>query len=292
MITPVLDEMLMQRQDTLDIRTMSRDELDVAVEWAAREGWNPGLHDAECFYAADPGGFLIGHLGQEPVGCISVVRYGSRFSFLGFYIVTPAMRGRGYGYRLWQAGMERLQGCTIGLDGVIAQQENYRRSQFVLAHRSIRFGGEPGCERPSDPRLVPISSELKAVIRHDRQFFPAARDSFLRCWFQPNRREGLALIEEGSIRGYGVVRACRTGFKIGPLFADTEKGADLLFRALAAAAESRPLFLDCPDPNQSATALAARYGLSPVFETARMYRGPAPDLPLSRIYGITTFELG
>ena len=33
-------------------------------------------------------------------------------------------------------------------------------------------------------------------------------------------------------------------------------------------------------------------GLTPVFETARMYRGPAPALPLERIFGITTFELG
>jgi hypothetical protein len=82
------------------------------------------------------------------------------------------------------------------------------------------------------------------------------------------------------------------GFKIGPLFADHDDGADLLFNALTAGAEGRPVFLDCPEPNRSATDLATRHGLSPVFETARMYRGPAPDLPLSRIYGITTFELG
>lgn len=29
-----------------------------------------------------------------------------------------------------------------------------------------------------------------------------------------------------------------------------------------------------------------------VFNSARMYAGPAPDLPLARTYGITTFELG
>jgi len=35
---------------------MSRQELDLAVDWAAAEGWNPGLHDANCFYAIDPTG--------------------------------------------------------------------------------------------------------------------------------------------------------------------------------------------------------------------------------------------
>jgi len=94
------------------------------------------------------------------------------------------------------------------------------------------------------------------------------------------------------VRGYGVVRACRNGYKVGPLFADDEEGADILFRALAASANGQPVFLDCPEPNRSATDLATRYGLSPVFETARMYRGGTPNVPLRQIYGITTLELG
>jgi hypothetical protein len=28
------------------------------------------------------------------------------------------------------------------------------------------------------------------------------------------------------------------------------------------------------------------------FETARMYIGRAPDLPMRRVFGVTTFELG
>ena len=94
------------------------------------------------------------------------------------------------------------------------------------------------------------------------------------------------------MRGYGVIRRCQTGFKVGPLFAETEEGADALFRSLVAEAGSEPVFLDLPEPNPAAQALAARYGFSPVFGTARMYRGPDPRLPLSRIFGITTFELG
>ena len=37
---------------------MNRDELDVAVEWAAKEGWNPGLNDAQVFWDTDPEGFV------------------------------------------------------------------------------------------------------------------------------------------------------------------------------------------------------------------------------------------
>ena len=272
---------------------MRREELGLALDWADREGWNPGLRDSDCFHVADSDGFLIGCLGQEAVACISSVRYGENYGFIGFYIVKPELRGRGYGLSIWQAAMNRLAGRVVGLDGVISQQGNYQKSGFVLAHRNIRFGGTPQLAPVRASKLIEIGFDWEQpLIDYDEAFFPAKRISFLRCWLWPDHRKAFALAENGSTKGYGVVRACRRGFKIGPLFADTEEGADLLFRALAANANGEPVYLDCPEPNRSATALAIRYGLSPVFETARMYRGSAPDLSLSRTYGITTLELG
>jgi GNAT superfamily N-acetyltransferase len=279
--------------DTMTIRVMDRDDLEEAINWAAAEGWNPGLNDAECFQAADPAGFLMGTLGPEPIASISVVRYSSAFGFLGFYIVRPEHRGRGFGYRLWQAGMDYLEGSTVGLDGVVAQQENYARSGFVLAHRNVRYSGAPRIEAPRHECLRRITPEMmEAVLAYDRPFFAAPRETFLRCWLKSDKRTAMAFMKDGTIKGYGVMRACRNGYKIGPLFADGEDEADLLFRALAAQAGGAPIVLDLPEPNEAAVRLAVRYGLSPVFETARMYRGEAPDLPLSRTYGISTFELG
>lgn len=49
------------------IKTMIREQLDLAIDWAAAEGWNPGLHDAESFYVADPEGFFMGFLNDEPI---------------------------------------------------------------------------------------------------------------------------------------------------------------------------------------------------------------------------------
>ena len=127
--------------DGYTIRPATRAELVRLIDWAAAEGWNPGLDDAEAFRAADPEGFLIGLLEDEPVAGISVVRYGDDFGFLGLYIVRPEHRGKGYGWAIWQGGMVRLQGRNVGLDGVVAQQDNYRRSGFVLAHRNVRYAG-------------------------------------------------------------------------------------------------------------------------------------------------------
>jgi hypothetical protein len=277
----------------LAIRPMNADDLERAVDWAAAEGWNPGLDDAEAFHAADPRGFLVAVSGGVPVSCISAVAYGANYGFVGFYICAPEYRGRGHGFAIWEAGMRRLADRTIGLDGVIAQQDNYRKSGFVLAHRNVRYGGKVDVEAPADRRLVAIGEARRgAVIAYDRAFFPAPREAFLRAWLRPDRRRGLAFVEDGAVRGYGVARACRDGTKIGPLFAESEAIADALFRGLAADIGQGPVYIDPPEPNPAGRALAERYGLRPVFETARMYRGPAPALPLDRTYGITTFELG
>ncbi|MHB2165378.1 GNAT family N-acetyltransferase [Alsobacter sp. R-9] len=279
--------------ETPVIRPMSRRDLDVAIEWAAAEGWNPGIADADAFLATDPAGFLMASVGGEPAACVSVVAYDDAFGFLGFYIATPAFRGRGYGMATWAAGMERLGSRVVGLDGVVAQQDNYRKSGFVLAHRNVRFEGVSRADMPGDPRLARIGQGiLPSIVAYDRAFFPTPRDAFVTRWTREGGRVGYALVEDGDVIGYGVIRRARSGHKIGPLFAQTPTDADILFRALASTAKGEIVVLDPPEPNEEALALAERHDLSPSFETARMYRGPAPDLPLDRIFGITTFELG
>lgn len=275
----------------LQIRPMTQADVATAIAWAAAEGWNPGLADAGPFRAEDADGFLMGWLGDRPVASISVIRYGTGFGFLGFYICLPEHRGQGHGLALWRAGMARLEGRVVGLDGVVDQQASYAKSGFVLAHRNIRFGGVVAVEAPDDPRLV-TPDDPSAIIRLDGAFFPAPRARFLAAWLGAPGHLVRALVEDGGITGYGVLRPCREGAKIGPLFAASEADAETLFRALAARAPAGPVFLDPPEPNAAALRLAERHGLSPVFETARMYRGPAPALPLDRIFGITSFELG
>jgi len=44
--------------------------------------------------------------------------------------------------------------------------------------------------------------------------------------------------------------------------------------------------------NPAAVALVERHGMVPVFETARMYKGKPLDLPLNRLFGVSSFELG
>ena len=275
-------------------RTMSRDEVALAIEWAAHEAWNPGLHDADTFPAADPQGFFVGTLEGEPVASISVVKYDPGFAFLGLYIVRPEWRGRGLGWALWQHGMASAGGRQVGLDGVVAQQPNYRKSGFELAWRNMRYEGRGGTPAPDDARVVDLARvPFAAVCAYDNAYFPAERTAFLRAWLTQPDAAARGWIEDGRLQGYGLVRRCRSGWKIGPLFAERERIAECLFLALCSrAGAEEPVYLDLPEANAPAVALAQRHHMRMVFETARMYTGRPPAVAMHGLYGVTTFELG
>ena len=233
----------------------------------------------------------MGVLDGRPISSISVVRYGETFGFLGFYIVIPEERGRGFGFRLWQAGMARLAGRLVGLDGVPAQQDNYRRSGFELAYRNVRYGGAAPAGRADglrDARTVPFEQ----LLALDARVFPAPRAGFLAGWISLPESRALAAVEDGELRGFGVRRRCGNGHKIGPLYAASRAIAEQLFDGLCEGIAGEPVFLDVPEPNAEAVALAEGRDLAPAFETARMYTGPAPAIDLTQLYGVTTFELG
>ena len=276
---------------------MRPDEISIAVDWAAAEGWNPGLADDACFATVDPQGFLVGEIEGETAATVSCVNYSASFAFLGFYIVRADLRGRGYGLRIWNAAIAHAGPRVIGLDGVAAQQQNYRKSGFELAYANIRYGGTiaaPEAPRAQVNAQVIALSEipLADVEAYDATLFPAPRPAFLRAWIGAPGHVGRAVMRDGRLAGWGVIRPSRKGRKIGPLVADDRAAAEVVLSALLAGAGSGEIFLDVPGINHDAVALAQDLGLAPVFETARMYTGAIPPLRLERIFGVTSFELG
>ena len=290
----------------LIIRQMKPDEIALALEWAAREGWNPGLDDARCFYAADPDGFLIALVNGEPVGCISAVSYSDSFGFLGLYIVLPEHRGKRYGIALWNAAIRKLGQRNIGLDGVIAQQENYKQSGFKLAHRNIRYQLQPedralaisalDKDQATEVRMKIkplVSYHFSTIADYDLECFGFNRHGFLENWTNQPQAFSVGASDGDKMLGYGIIRPCLSGYKIGPLFADSEEVAQVMLHdLLKAVSPEGSIYLDIPEPNKSGLTLAEKCQMTPVFETARMYTANDPQLPLQRIYGITSFELG
>ncbi len=288
-----------RRKNTMTdkIRRLKSYEFPIAVEWAAKEGWNPGRSDADTFFNTDPLGFWGAFDKQGLAAVISAVQYSSDYGFVGFYICRPDRRGSGLGLRLWQTALDETAAKTIGLDGVTDQQDNYRKSGFELAHRNIRFGGVVNAQAVKADDLFDLVIDDIGVIDAFEQtcnLFPDNRIEFLRHWITAPNHIALALRGPMGLRGYGVIRPCQTGHKIGPLFAANPTDASTLFQALLARRkdQSSPVYIDIADPNAAARALVEEQGMVPEFETARMYRGKFPEVNLDMTYAITTFELG
>jgi len=280
--------------ENYSIRKMLPGEIAIALDFAAKEGWNPGIHDAESFYAADPSGFFIGLIDDKPVSCISAVAYDKDFGFLGLYIVKPEFREKGYGIEIWKKALSYLKTQTVGLDGVEAQQRNYKKSGFMPEYKNIRYKAvsKKFGDNPDD--ILPLSKiGFDKLAFYDDLIFPAKRHDFLRSWISQKESFAFGVLRKDVLVGYGVIRKCISGYKIGPLFADDEVTSDKIFMALNNSIElGNAIFLDVPDINIGALKLVKKHKMEFVFETARMYNKKAPRVPIEKIFGVTTLEIG
>ena len=176
-------------------------------------------------------------------------------------------------------------------------QSFYGKGGFVFSHRNMRFRAEiparPVSSSVEDKSIIPLAAvPFEQILDYDRTCFPVRRPNFLRGWISQQDALALGCQRDGKLSGYGVVRCCREGCKIGPLFADDALAAKALYLHLAEFAAGGPLFLDAPENNPTAMELVHQHRMIEVFGCARMYLGPSPVVAHERVFGVTTFELG
>ncbi|WP_375230929.1 GNAT family N-acetyltransferase [Roseobacter sp. S98] len=275
----------------IDFRNADQSELVTVLDWAADEGWNPGLDDAAAFFQADPEGFFVAASPKGAlVAAISVVNHSDSFAFLGLYIVRPDWRGKGIGFGLWQHATGHAGARTIGLDGVEAQQENYAVSGFSHAGGTTRFSGTVHGQTDPDVTLAG-PAEIEKLVGKEARASGLIKTAYLEAWLtQCETRKTLILDAGQSGSGFCTVRACREGAKIGPLVADNAQVADRLIRH-AATLFGGPVTLDVPGSSSGLADLCRELCLVPGFRTARMYRGPGPTCGHA-FYAVTSLELG
>jgi len=196
--------------------------------------------------------------------------------------------------QIWNAGLEYLHGCNVGLDGVAAQQENYKKSGFKLAYRNIRYEGVTSNSKPLDDNTINLAElPFDSISSYDRPFYPAGRLRFIKAWINQPDSHALGILRNERLAAYGVIRQCSNGYKIGPLYADNSELAESLFQSLSSKVKpGQSIYLDVPEVNQDAVALAERFNMKKSFETARMYTGEKPTLPIGRVFGVLSFEIG
>ncbi|GJJ77217.1 hypothetical protein EMPS_09576 [Entomortierella parvispora] len=185
--------------DIIFQRCSDKEAQELFFNWSKTEQWNPGAKGADipgAMFKADPQGFFMGKVPKkdspgefETVSMISGVRYGEEQAWIGFYVVAPEHRGRGYGLKSFQNAMKHAQSTStdgvirpsVGLDGVMAQVDNYRRSGFTevgwlnerrhgsasdLVHKQEKDLAEK-ISRDEIPGLVDLIVRDKLVLREE-----------------------------------------------------------------------------------------------------------------------------
>ena len=280
----------------LTVETMMDQEPEQLEEWAAEEGWNPGLHDVEIIRRIEPGAFLALKLDGEMIGgAVATLNHGY-FGFTGLFIVKPFLRGQSYGSVLWNALSDRLDqglfpGAGRGLEGNLEMLPFYSRQGYALDYRHIRYQGAFfGIRHPSlvDLGAIPFDE----IVRFDTLHVPHSRADFIEPWIRQSGAVALGILEEGSLAGYGVARPTRNGYKVGPLFATDVFLAERILSGLAEGVWGARLQIDVPELNSIALEMIESLGFERVFDCGRMYKGPKPLLPTPCIFGTTSLEFG
>ena len=279
----------------LDISNTDEEAIVYAMAHAKQEGWNPGIDDHNTFAVADPTGFFLAKLDNQPIGCASAVCYDDKFAFFGLYIVDTKYRGQGYGIQITKHRLDYVGNRCIGLDGVLENEEIYKKIGFKKDFISERHELDSSVyENFSIHECVKdiAESDMDALIVYDQFCFPAERALFLNTWLNAPHARTLYYKENGEYKGYAVMRQCFQGYKIGPLFADNNQVAAALLNSMLTHANNESVYIDVPDANDRAQEFIRSYNTTIQFACMRMYKNGKPDFDLNRVYGISTFELG
>lgn len=245
------------------------------------------------FYAADPEGFFGLEVDDRIIATISAVRCSPQVTFLGFYLVTPEFRGEGFGKRLWDEVLERVSNSTLVGDAVPEQLANYEADGFEVAYRNARFTLEAGNPTGSGKGLRPAGEvDFDQLVAFDAAHCFGPRPRFLREWISGEGRDSLVALDgNGRIRGFAASRKTSRGHRIGPVFCEERECAEALILTLAGMVGG-DVSVDIPLPNGDAESMCVDLGMERSFETARIHRGDLPEIPLRRIWGVTSLELG
>lgn len=283
------------------IRSASLEEIqEFHYAWAFMEGWNPGRYDWKNFPKIDLPGFLVGCVDNQVVACISAVQLSDSFGFIGYYICKKDFRGKGYGLQLFQAALQRLSHLScIGLDGVPAQVENYRKSGFQVAYESRRYCSAKGAflshSEKGKEKLVSLRGNEEQALKMMWNIYQVSMPAYLSAVLEDPETKGLVLFSEGAsvMKGWGLIRPATDGWRVGPLYAENAETASILFLGLIESLPSEAnVYIDVPLINHPAVALVESLGMRSVSSCMRMYKGETPLVALSEVFGLLSWEIG
>lgn len=291
---------MLDANDEYKIVKMTQDDLNVMINYAISVGWAETHEAIESYYSIDPDGFFKGIIGDEIVATISAVRYPENFAFMGYYIVVPNHRKKGYGLKIFQKALEHCEGCIIGLDAVQERVESYKKSGFVPTSNSIRYNGT-SAKTNVDMNILQYdeSKHFEDIALYDKDCFPGCRKEFLRSWLKIKDSKSCVFYnDKNELNGYASIHKTNKGWEIAPCFADSSKIAKALIAFLVNNLDEGVSFgVNIPDNNKEAVDLTIElndiYHFEKIFSDPRMFKNGFPtNLNPHKFYSLLSLAVG
>jgi GNAT superfamily N-acetyltransferase len=306
-------------------------EMERVVQWAADEGWNPGLEDHTVFSKiTSTTDLYIAELGDEreptrggestredgegsndPLGSLAgaacIVNHCATVAFLGLFIVRPELRRRGIGRALWLRALAHARGRTVLLEGVAAQQANYAKSGFVSMGASRRLQGTISKLRARREAGNEVGAGAGGHGAATREIEKDGGDDLPVLTMLDRAASGYdraayvaAWTAPARTRrtviakagdGFATIRQSQDAYRIGPIVASDDNLAVDLALAAAACFGAERVYIDVVPEAPTFAAYLQSAGFTVSFETARMYLGEQPTISAS-LKALANMELG
>lgn len=287
----------------LTTKYMELNDFKIVRRWCEKENWNPGLHDIFIYYQLGKDDHSLFFENNRPISAISLVKYSPVFFTIGSFIVKENYRKKGYGAATWKKALSRLDNhpdATVLLYAVKKQINRYKKHGFQAQYTNKRWNltFKTRSLLTHSPYLKKITITLvKEISAYDKHVFSCSRARIFTELCRHPGIEGFVFKADNVIQGYGIIRPCLTGYRIGPLIADSPEIAQCLLTKLLSVSGSEPTIIDIPDCNPQGEQLMKSVGAArdKDYDTIAMIKGEVPPEykgNISKNYGIFSLEIG
>lgn len=261
-------------------------------------GWNRSRSDGPTHYHAALDGhswlLIAPQDSSSPQGCVLALPFPNGTGWIGFFLVSASHRGQGLGGALWR-GMDAIwaQNGTsfMGLDGVEEQVPTYTRRGFVDVGRIVLMTCSASALK--DHPEVASDGDVRDIREADREALRKLDEMHTgldrgRYWVSSGLLDradvfGFAHYFDSTLDGFVLVRECKEGHRVGPLFAPSAAVATqllcLVMQHPAIAKSNGSLIVEVFGANAEARKVFEDLGWSDVgVEYHRMwYEGRVPE---------------
>lgn len=277
----------------MNIRTMTRDDLQFMVVLAREEGWGNGLADYNRLFDFEPEGCFLAEVEGKPVGTITSIIY-NHYAFLASLIVDKKERGKGIGEALMKIAMNYVQSknvAAIELDAVIRAAPLYRRLGFFDKYLSLRLC-RPAREFKNNPKEIkPGQVSIEDIMKFDMRLTGLDRGRVIKRLYE-EFPDGIINIGYETLDGYAAVRPREDGsYFVGPILALESTGFVKLLELVLDKYGRNDVLIGIPELNQEAVEILLNNGFIYRQPSLRMFIGQRLDYE-GGTFGIISPEKG